>query len=158
MTNEKSELKELAAAIRRGEVGSAFKGTPVYDRRNDSILAFHEQTASVAQRVDSFLTVFISRQTKKLVGVQFKQVSKLAAACAKRGSPLKAGEKLYCLVDEYVTAEFGQNDVPYMYYLVRGTEMVHEHIPDEVEALGERAEFESGFDSDHEGFRTPFGN
>lgn len=76
MNEEEFNLKDVAGAIKDGRITSAFSGEPYYDPDSDSIFHFRKETAYKATRVDGFLTIFRSRKTNQVIGIQIEECGK----------------------------------------------------------------------------------
>src|SRR5690606_5426365 len=107
-----------------------------YDPESDSVFYFREETAFKAVRVDGFLTVFRSRKTNQVVGIQLKSVSKVAAALAERiGKPIPAASKLELMVNEVIQREYLDWDAqvaPQVYYTLKAEGFYLTFIPKEL--------------------------
>jgi hypothetical protein len=136
MTEKNYALKDAAQAIARGEIESRFTGKPYYDPDSDSIVHFREEAAFKAVRVDGFLTVFRSRKTNQVIGIQLKNASQVAAAFAERtGQAIPAGAKLEMIVNEVVQKEYMDWDAqiaPQVYYTLRSEGFYLTFIPKEL--------------------------
>lgn len=136
MTEKDYQLEDAAQAIEAGKIRSRFTGKPYYDPDSDSIFHFREEAAFKAVRVDGFLTVFRSRKTNQVVGIQLKAVSKVAAALARRmGKPLPPAAKLELMVNEVIQSEYMDWDsqvAPQVYYTLKAEGFYLTFIPKEL--------------------------
>ncbi|MEE9311418.1 MAG: hypothetical protein V3V10_03290 [Planctomycetota bacterium] len=123
MIEKKIRLSKASDAIKDGSIGSQFSGEPYYDSDSDSIFHFRKETAFKAVRVDGFMTIFRSRKTNQVVGIQLKNVSSIVASIQKRtGSQITSKSKLELLVNEVVQQEYmdwGAQIAPNIYYTLQ---------------------------------------
>lgn len=72
-------LDEVAEYLTGVELG-AFQVRPYHEPETDSLICYFRDEPSISRRINKYVTIFVSRKDKSLVGVELKGVSVILRA------------------------------------------------------------------------------